>query len=55
MKKYIVAAISVLLVFLSSISLFAAEPRVVRVSAFNYYPGIFMDKDGVVKGFYETH
>jgi ABC-type amino acid transport substrate-binding protein len=24
----------------------------VRVGAFNYYPGIFKDRDGVVKGFY---
>ena len=52
MNKYIIVAISGLLVFLSSISLFAAEPRVVRVGAFNYYPAIFRDNDGVVKGFY---
>jgi PAS domain S-box-containing protein len=32
--------------------LHAAEPRVVRVGAFNYYPGIFKDADGVIKGFY---
>ncbi len=31
---------------------FAAEQRVVRVGAFNYYPGIFKDKDGQIKGFY---
>lgn len=29
-----------------------AQNRVVRVGAFNYFPGIFKDKDGVVKGFY---
>ncbi len=29
-----------------------SDPRVVRVGAFNYYPGIFRDQDGVVKGFY---
>lgn len=28
------------------------SPRVVRVGAFNYYPAIFLDADGVVKGFY---
>lgn len=52
MHKYITLAISGLLVFLSCSSLFAAEPRVVRVGAFNYYPAIFRDNDGVVKGFY---
>jgi PAS domain S-box-containing protein len=30
----------------------AAEPQIVKVAAFNYYPGIFMDKDGAVKGFF---
>lgn len=29
-----------------------ANPRIVKVAAFNYYPGIFQDKDGVIKGFY---
>jgi len=28
------------------------QPRLVRVGAFNYYPAIFKDGDGVVKGFY---
>lgn len=27
-------------------------PQVVRVGVFNYYPAIFLDADGVVKGFY---
>ncbi len=44
--------VSVVLLFLIHISLYAAEPRVVRVGAFNFYPGIFMDTDGVIKGFY---
>ncbi len=52
MKKYIVSAICILFVLLSCILLHAAEPRVVRVGAFNYFPAIFKDKDGVVKGFY---
>lgn len=30
----------------------SSQPRVIRVGAFNYYPGIFRDSDGVVKGFY---
>ncbi len=41
-----------MLLLLSSISSFGAEPRLVRVGAFNYYPGIFKDTDGAVKGFY---
>jgi len=30
----------------------SAELRTVRVGAFNYYPGIFKDTDGQIKGFY---
>jgi len=30
----------------------ASGQRTVKVGAFNYYPGIFRDKDGAVKGFY---
>lgn len=52
MKKYIVSVISILVLLSGCIQVFAAEPRVVRVGAFNYYPGIFKDNDGVVKGFY---
>jgi PAS domain S-box-containing protein len=40
------------LVLMSCLTLHAADPRIVRVGAFNYYPGIFKDSDGVVKGFY---
>jgi len=29
-----------------------SEPRLVKVGAFNYYPGIFKDHDGQIKGFY---
>lgn len=47
MKK-IALTLSLVLIHL----LFATEPRLVKVGAFNYYPGIFLDKDGVVKGFY---
>jgi len=52
MKRIIVLTLSVLLILSSCIALYAAEPRVVKVGAFNYYPGIFKDTDGVVKGFY---
>ncbi len=52
MKKYFALIISVILVLMSFLTLWAADQRVVRVGAFNYYPGIFKDKDGVVKGFY---
>jgi PAS domain S-box-containing protein len=52
MKKYIIAALGLLLVLLSCIPLLAGEPRVVRVGAFDYYPAIFKDEDGVIKGFY---
>jgi len=52
MNKYLAAVIGLLLVLLNGISLSAAEQRVVRVGAFNYYPAIFQDSDGVVKGFY---
>lgn len=44
--------LSVLLSVLIPISLPAAQTRLIRVGAFNYYPGIFKDDDGVVKGFY---
>lgn len=38
--------------FFSYLPSFAADQLVVRVGAFNYYPGIFKDVDGAVKGFY---
>ena len=52
MRKHIVATLCLLLVLMSCLTLYAADPRVVRVGAFNYYPGIFKDTDGAVKGFY---
>jgi len=48
LKQFILTTI---LLFLS-FTLYAAEPRIVRVGAFNFYPGIFKDSDGVVKGIY---
>ena len=52
MRKYIVSTICMVLVLMSCLTLYAADKRVVRVGAFNYYPGIFKDTDGAVKGFY---
>ena len=52
MKKYFVSTICLLLVLMSCLALHAADQRVVKVGAFNYYPGIFKDTDGAVKGFY---
>ncbi len=52
MRKYIASTFCLLLVLMSCLTLYAADPRVVRVGAFNYYPGIFKDTDGAVKGFY---
>ena len=52
MKKYIVSILGLLLVLLSCIPLLADGPRVIRIGAFDYYPAIFKDEDGVIKGFY---
>ncbi len=52
MKKYVISALGILLVLLSCIPVFAGEPRVVRIGAFDYYPAIFKDEDGAIKGFY---
>jgi len=41
----------ILLILLASIQV-AQSRSVVRVGAFNFYPAIFQDDDGVVKGFY---
>ncbi|MBE0504293.1 MAG: response regulator [Desulfuromonadales bacterium] len=52
MKKTLITTMSFLLLLLSCVPLFAGEPRVVRIGAFDYYPAIFKDKDGTIKGFY---
>jgi len=52
MKKCLIAILGILLILLSCIPVMAAEPRIVRIGAFDYYPAIFKDKDGVIKGFY---
>jgi PAS domain S-box-containing protein len=41
-----------IIIFIVYVNLHASEARVVRVGAFNYYPAIFKDSDGVIKGFY---
>ena len=41
-----------LLIFLLTIVLNIDAQKVYKVGAFNYYPGIFKDKDGTIKGFY---
>ena len=42
----------IILIFIIYGPAHAAEPRIVRVGAFNFYPGIFKDSDGTIKGFY---
>jgi len=42
---------SILMLF-SVVSASPDDVRTIRVGAFNYFPGIFMDDDGVIKGFY---
>jgi hypothetical protein len=37
---------------ISALLTVAKAQEVVKVGAFNFYPAIFQDKDGVVKGFY---
>ncbi len=49
MKKYLLLP---LFIFITITALHASGPRIVRVGAFNFYPGIFKDIDGIVKGFY---
>lgn len=44
----IVAVILVSAVFVSA----NPSPQKIRIAAFNFYPTIFQDKDGTVKGFY---
>ena len=50
--RHLLSFLIKLMVLLLSVVASAAEPRVVRVGAFNYYPCIFQDSDGLVKGFY---
>ena len=52
MKKTLITSLSIILLLLSCVPLLAGQPRVVRIGAFDYYPAIFKDKDGTIKGFY---
>lgn len=49
-NKIIIFSFSFLL--LISTMCFSQHQKIIKVGAFNYYPGIFQDTDGVVKGFY---
>ena len=52
MKKHFSLTALVILLMSTMQHLLAAEPRLVKVGAFDSYPVIFQDKDGIVKGFY---
>lgn len=52
MKKALITALSLLFLLLNCVPLLADEPRVVQIGAFDYYPAIFKDNDGTIKGFY---
>ena len=52
MRKPLLSGIVTILLILLTLASSWAQQRTIRVGAFNYYPGIFQDKDGVVKGFY---
>lgn len=52
MNTHRLCALVIIYVLLNCAVSFAAGQRVVRVGAFNYYPAIFKDTDGDVKGFY---
>lgn len=51
MLRHILLIVLALLVLLQTPA-HGGERRAVRIGAFNGYPGIFKDSDGVVKGFY---
>lgn len=44
--------IAFILILIFAIALPSKAKRIVKVAAFNFYPGIFQDTDGKVKGFY---
>jgi PAS domain S-box-containing protein len=50
-KKSQYAVLLILLCFTSHL-IFSQDEKSVRVAVFNYYPAIFQDTDGIVKGFY---
>mgnify|MGYP000864419661 CR=1 FL=1 len=51
-RKSLWFCISMLFLVCTASFVCAAETQLVRVGAFNYYPAIFKDKDGQIKGFY---
>lgn len=54
MKRYILLTILLMVLFASATTLSAdtSARQKVRIAAFNFYPALFQDKDGSVKGFY---
>lgn len=53
MKKFFLVCLTLSILFFLPFVIRAVQgqPRVVRVGAFNYYPAIFKDADGSIKGF----
>jgi len=52
MKKKLVFEVLVIIMLSAFHYSFAAEPRLVKVGAFNNFPVLFQDKDGEIKGLY---
>ena len=52
MKKHILITIVMAIALTNVTAVHGAEPRIIKVGAFNFCPGIFKDTDGVIKGFY---
>ncbi len=50
--KYILILFFALSINITCLKLMANGTKIFRVGAFNYYPAIFQDNDGIVKGFY---
>jgi len=53
MKKLLLMCLTLSILFYLPFASHAeqGQPRIVRVGAFNYYPAMFKDTDGVIKGF----
>lgn len=49
MKK---TSLYLIFILISAMQLFAKDQKTIKVGAFNYYPAIYQDKKGVIKGFY---
>lgn len=51
-RRLFFAGLLIAFLTLAPLVVSAETPRLVRVASFNYYPAIFLDDDGRVKGFY---